>query len=208
MEMRPTFEILIAQEHKAILDSIHAFFGVGKVIINGKNAVFRVQVLSELVNVIIPHFTAFPLITTKVITFTVWAQAVALFSAGAHKTEEGFMQIVSIYAAIGRGVSKTVAVHFPNLQPVSLPKYELTTTVEQAAGTARRARLSPGGCLQPPGGCLQPPGGCLQPPDRLARMLMDFWLLNSILHFPSIYRCSWMEKRLLPQIQTYLFIFT
>lgn len=59
--MRPTFEILIAQEHKAILDSIHAFFGVGKVIINGKNAVFRVQVLSELVNVIIPHFTAFPL---------------------------------------------------------------------------------------------------------------------------------------------------
>ena len=27
---------------------------------------------------------------------------------------------------------------------------------------ARRARLSPGGCLQPP-------GGCLQPPDRLAR---------------------------------------
>src|SRR6185369_2589283 len=28
---------------------------------------------------------------------------------------------------------------------------------------ARRARLSPGGCLQPP-------GGCLQPPDRLSRM--------------------------------------
>jgi hypothetical protein len=126
-EIRPTFEILIAQEHKAILDRIHAFFGVGKVMINGKNAVFRVQVLSELVNVIIPHFTAFPLLTTKVITFTVWAQAVALFNAGAHKTEEGFMQIVSIYAAIGRGVSKTVAVHFPNLQPVSLPKYELTT---------------------------------------------------------------------------------
>jgi hypothetical protein len=131
--MGPTFEILIAQEHKAILDRIRAFFGVGQVIINGKNAVFRVQVLSELVNVIIPHFHCFPLLTTKVITFTVWAQAVALFSAGAHKTEEGFMQIVSIYAAIGRGVSKTVAVHFPfpNLQPVSLPKYELTTTVEQ-----------------------------------------------------------------------------
>jgi hypothetical protein len=46
----------------------------------------------------------------------------------AHKTEENR---ISIYAAIGRGVSKTVAEHFPNLQPVSLPKYELTTTVEQ-----------------------------------------------------------------------------
>jgi hypothetical protein len=81
------------------------------------------------------------------------------------------MQIVSIYAAIGRGVSKTVAVHFPNLQPVSLPKYELTTTVEQ---------------------------------------LECSWISGYLTVYCTFqaYRCSWMEKRLLPQIQTYLFIFT
>jgi hypothetical protein len=65
----------------------------------------------------------------------VWAQAVALFNSGAHKTEDGFMQILCIYAAIGRGVSKTVAEYFPNIQPISLPKYELNVTVEQLEGS-------------------------------------------------------------------------
>lgn len=64
-----------------------------------------------------------------------WAQAVALFNSGAHKTENGFMQILSIYAAIGRGASKTVVEYFPNLQPVSLPKYELSMTLEQLEGS-------------------------------------------------------------------------
>lgn len=107
--------------------------GAGKVFINGKNAVFRVQVLSELVNIIIPHFTHYPLLSTKLIIFTVWAQAVTLFNSGAHKTKDGFMQILSIYAAIGRGVSKTVAEHFPNIQPVLLPQLKLD--VEQLEGS-------------------------------------------------------------------------
>lgn len=31
-----------------------------------------------------------------------WSKAVELFNVGAHKTSKGFMEIINIYAAIGR----------------------------------------------------------------------------------------------------------
>jgi LAGLIDADG endonuclease len=127
-EVRPVFEVLASIKHLAVLERIQAFFGVGKIYIVGSNATYRVTKLSELVNRIIPHFIAYPLLTRKVVTFTVWALAISLFEQGAHKTTNGFMQILSIYAAIGRGASETVLAHFPNLASYTLPAYNLAVT--------------------------------------------------------------------------------
>jgi LAGLIDADG endonuclease len=149
-EVRPVFEVLASIKHLAVLERIGGFFGpqrgprsgVGKIYIVGSNASYRVTKLSELVNVIIPHFIAYPLLTSKTVTFTVWALAVSLFEQGAplgdtlpprgeqgaHKTTNGFMQIISIYAAIGRGASEAVLAHFPNLIPYTLPAYTLAVT--------------------------------------------------------------------------------
>jgi LAGLIDADG endonuclease len=115
-------------EHLAVLERLQGFFGVGKIYTVGSNATYRVTKLSELVNVIIPHFTTYPLLTNKVVTFTAWVLAVSLFTQGAHKTESGFMQILSIYAATGRGASQTVFCHFSNLIPYTLPAYTVAVT--------------------------------------------------------------------------------
>jgi len=85
-------------------------------------------------NIIIPHFQAYPLLTSKSVTFTVWALAVSLFAQGAHKTTEGFMKILSIYAAIGRGASNNVLANFPTLIPYTLPVYNPTVTANTLNG--------------------------------------------------------------------------
>lgn len=111
-------------KHEKLLDRIQSFFGVGKVYIRGNNAVYRVTAIADLINVIIPHFNEYPLLSTKVVVFTLWVQAVELFKIKSHLTENGFMLILSIYAAIGNGASTLVMSHFPNLVAAALPDYK------------------------------------------------------------------------------------
>ena len=48
-----------------------------------------------------------------------------LLKEGAHKIPNGFMEILGLYAAIGRGISDKVKSHFPNLLPAILPEYKI-----------------------------------------------------------------------------------
>ena len=45
------------------------YFGVGTIFHTGKNVVYRVGSVKDLVSVIIPHFEKYPLLSTKVCTF-------------------------------------------------------------------------------------------------------------------------------------------
>lgn len=83
------------------------------------NATYRVASIKELI-VIIQHFTSYPLISPKLITFKLWAEVVNLINA---VNSETFHYIITIYAAIGRGASKAVQDAFPELAPISLPVY-------------------------------------------------------------------------------------
>jgi LAGLIDADG endonuclease len=80
---------------------------------------------SDLNNIIIPHFKSFPLLTRKKVNFIIWTKAVELINSEAHKTKKGFMEILSIYAAIGRGASDKVKLYFPNLFTAVLPEYKI-----------------------------------------------------------------------------------
>jgi hypothetical protein len=74
---------------------------------------------------IIPHFSNYPLLTTKVTKFIIWEKSITLVESNAHKTDNGFMTLLCNYAAIGRGASITVKNHFPNIIPTVLPDYKL-----------------------------------------------------------------------------------
>lgn len=124
-EVRAVFEILVAPASKPILEKILEFFKVGKIQKSGANYVYRVTKINDLLNVIIPHFQTYTLISTKLRTFLVWTNAVELMSHEAHNTNDGLIQILSIYAAIGRGASITVMENFPDLIPIYLPNYKL-----------------------------------------------------------------------------------
>jgi LAGLIDADG endonuclease len=87
--------------------------------------VFRINKLADLINVIIPHFTKYPLLGLKVLTFELWKKSVILFEQKQHLTIPGRLQVLSIYLAIVESISHTFAEHFPDLVAVSLPEYKL-----------------------------------------------------------------------------------
>lgn len=126
-EIRATFEILVDSKYTEILERIKLFFGVGKIYIIGNKSYYRVTKISDLTNIIIPHFNSFPLLTKKILSFTLWSKAVEQIKIGIHKTPNGFIEILRIYATIGRGPSvlvlKKIKSNFPNLLPVDLPEY-------------------------------------------------------------------------------------
>jgi len=53
---------------------------------------------------------------------------------GDHKTQEGFLEILSIYAAINRGISTAVSTHFPVLKPALLASYSLSISPDELSG--------------------------------------------------------------------------
>ncbi len=65
--INPIFAIELHQKDIAILEEIKNFFGVGSISIRKtrNNAVFHVQSVKDLNNVVIPHFNKYPLITQK-----------------------------------------------------------------------------------------------------------------------------------------------
>jgi len=87
------FQIGLHLKYLALLISIQQFFkGIGRITHNkAKNEVrFIVTDLNSLVNVIIPHFQFYPLLTQKYIDFYLWVKVINLLVAKQHLTSQGF----------------------------------------------------------------------------------------------------------------------
>lgn len=125
-----SFEVLLDLKQVHLLHALQNFWGVGTVYLGKTTATFRVTSLAEL-SKIITHFTNFPLLSPKSITFTYWAQVVKLMLAKEHLTStQTFHWIMSVYAALGRGASVAVTQSFPSLVPLNLPAYTVPVVSE------------------------------------------------------------------------------
>jgi len=94
-------------------------------------------------DVIIPHFTKYPLISKKHIDFLLWSKVIKLILNKDHLNKDlkaavgrrgwaepsGFSKILSYYASINKGVSKKVKEYFPNIIPVDRPVIYLPDTL-------------------------------------------------------------------------------
>lgn len=63
-----------------LLTNIRDFFGVGQIIISkqGNVAIYQVQSVKDMVNVIIPHFNKYPLQTKKLIDFLLFKSIIEI----------------------------------------------------------------------------------------------------------------------------------
>lgn len=118
-----SFEINLHEKDQDILYRIKSFFGVGNVYHrpDRKKSVYRVTNIDSINNIIIPHFTNYPLISQKYIDFILWSKVVNLISNKEHLTEKGFLEILSLYASINTGVSKKVSQIYTNIIPAPKP---------------------------------------------------------------------------------------
>lgn len=126
-KIRISFEINLHEKDKDILYKIQSFFGVGAVYIRStrKLAVYRVTNVNYIKDIIIPHFTKYPLISKKRIDFLLWSKVVEIILNKDHLTEKGFLKTLSYYASINKGVSKKVLKYYPNIISADKPVINL-----------------------------------------------------------------------------------
>lgn len=126
-----SFAITLHKKDLDLLRKIKLFFGVGYIVPVGKDKVFyAVLSVKDLINVIIPHFDKYPLLTQKRADFVLFTSAIIFISQGEHirgwGTNEGINQIVGIKASMNKGLSPTLIKDFDQQQviPVKRPLIE------------------------------------------------------------------------------------
>jgi hypothetical protein len=126
-KVRTSFEINLHEKDQDILYKIQSFFGVGAVYHRPakKISVYRVSNVQHLNDVIIPHFTKYPLISKKAGDFLLWSKVIQIILTKAHLTKTGFTTILTYYASINRGISKKVLQCYPNIIPAVKPVINL-----------------------------------------------------------------------------------
>src|SRR5690606_35946982 len=110
-----------------LLNSIQAFFGVGRVTVSD-SANYRVERIDDLVNCIIPHLDKYPLISQKKVDYELFKRIVFIMKDKLHLTEKGLQDIINIKASMNKGVSEELLAEFPSTTPVNRPVKESVVT--------------------------------------------------------------------------------
>jgi len=109
MQFRPKFTITADLDSKYVLDNIKLFLNCGKVTINKQNytAEFEVVRLEELYNIIIPHFTNYPVFCAKLHAFNLFKEIViALFNKD-KRTIEGRRELLKLALSMNITTNRT-----------------------------------------------------------------------------------------------------
>lgn len=119
------FQIGLAIEDKDLLEKIQATWGVGDIVKPVVNVLhYRVTNIQDLINVIIPHFEKYSLITQKQADFKLFKEIVQIIKRGEHVKQEGLQQILNLRATLNKGLSENLKAAFPNTIAVGRPEVE------------------------------------------------------------------------------------
>ena len=96
---------------------------MGKITIRKKDgsAYFTVKSVKDLVNVIIPHFDKYPLLTKKQADYELFKQIVIIMYNKQHLSTEGLNKVISLKASLNKGLTPILIKHFPNINPAERP---------------------------------------------------------------------------------------
>jgi len=128
--VHPVYAIKLHIRDLPLLYSIRDFFGVGTITVRKADnaAVFSVSSLPDLLNVIIPHFDKYPLLTQKRVDFFLFKLALELMKQGKHLTIAGLHEIVAIRFAMNKGLfTERIKEAFPGTLAVERPEVEIDT---------------------------------------------------------------------------------
>lgn len=114
------FKISLHKKDIELLNSIQAFFGVGRVT-GSDNADYRVERISDLADYIIPHLDKYPLISKKKADYELFKRIVFIMRNKLHLTDKGLQEIVNLKASMNKGVSEVLLAEFPATIPVDRP---------------------------------------------------------------------------------------
>lgn len=105
------YQITVHKSDEALLHAIKLFFkNVGNIeyTADKQYVSYRVYKLSDIVKVIIPHFTEYPLQSTKFVSFYLFKAVAELMSKKLHLTIPGYREVLSYKAASKKGLEANV----------------------------------------------------------------------------------------------------
>lgn len=91
---------------------------------------YRVSLRDDLINVIIPHFEKYPLITQKWSDYKIFKSIVELMHNKEHVTPEGLNKVLSLKASLNKGLSPALIEAFPLITAVDRPKAPVPEIVD------------------------------------------------------------------------------
>lgn len=126
------FAVELSKSDALLLYKLKSYFGVGTIIENSINGtlIYSVQSIKALVNVILPHFTKYPLKTQKQGDLLLFKAAVELISKKEHLNMEGLTKVVSIKGSLNKGLSPALVECFPNVIPFERPLVQLSENID------------------------------------------------------------------------------
>ncbi len=133
-QVQPVFAIELHNKDLYLLKQVQTFFkGKGAIKFNNiKNSIiFRVSKIEDLINIIIPHFKEYPLITAKSIDFLLWCKIIDIINKKDHLSSSGFKKILSIRASLNWGLSEDLKLEFPEVVPIVRPSSSSYSYKEQ-----------------------------------------------------------------------------
>ena len=126
-QVHPIFAIHIHKKDEILLRRIQSYFvGVGKWVSRSSDSVvYTVNSIKDIINVIIPHFDKYPLLTKKPADYLLFKATVLLMKDKKHLTLDGLQEIVNIRASMNKGLSENslLAPKF-KINPVIIPKVD------------------------------------------------------------------------------------
>jgi NADH:ubiquinone oxidoreductase subunit K len=114
-------QIKMHERDRDLILKIQEYFGaIGYVSNPNKNSTveFRVSTMEHITNVIIPHFTNYPLLTKKYFDYVLFKKIVKLMSEKEHSNLQGIQTIVNNKASMNWGLSNELKIAFPDTVPV------------------------------------------------------------------------------------------
>jgi NADH:ubiquinone oxidoreductase subunit K len=113
-------QIKMHEIDRVLIEKISKFFGgIGYISKPSNNSTveFRVSTLTDIVNVIIPHFDKYPLITKKHADYILFKQIINLMVNKEHNTLDGIQKIINIRASLNTGLSEKLKEAFTKTIP-------------------------------------------------------------------------------------------
>lgn len=127
-QVRVSFEISLDKKDLILLEEIQSYFGGAGVISSNTSrdtVTYRIQSLEQILNVILPHFDKYRLITQKGADYLLFREVVRMMQLKQHFTFEGTLaqeKIVSIKPSVNWGLSDSLKAAFPNILPMRSKK--------------------------------------------------------------------------------------
>jgi hypothetical protein len=120
-EIRPCFQIRLHLRDLDLLKQIKTFFNnIGYIYIYKSEVIYKVQSRKDLINVIIPHFDKYLLITEKQNDFNIFKN-ILITENNSLFTSIDIVRVFKLKASLNKGLSDKVKKLFPNLPIVERP---------------------------------------------------------------------------------------